>query len=190
MLRPRTLWLLLLPLGMGIYMGYLQWKFGQPLLFADAQRHWGRKLSSPFNAVGYATFIAGRGGGPRRGSMTTACGRRRCIRAASRSASAMRTIVPWLTLVGWAAVAIAAIRKLPLSYTAWSLVLLIYPLFFPAGKTPLLSYQRFVLVAFPLFIAVAVLTRRHNVTRFVLLGISAVLLVWMAATFALWWWVA
>ena len=69
-------------------------------------------------------------------------------------------------------------------------MLLIYPLFFPAGKTPLLSYQRFVLVAFPLFIAVAVLTRRHNVTRFVLLAASAVLLVWMAATFALWWWVA
>ena len=57
-------------------------------------------------------------------------------------------------------------------------------------KTPLLSYQRFVLVAFPLFVAAAVLTRRHNVTRFVLLGASAVLLVWMAATFALWWWVA
>ncbi len=187
--RPRTLWLLLLPLGMGLYMGYLQWKFGQPLLFADAQRHWGRKLSSPFSAVAYATYIAGRALG-RVASASTSLWASPLRPGSVTQRVMMRTIVPWVTLVGWAAVAIAAIRKLPLSYTAWSLVLLIYPLFFPAGRTPLLSYQRFVLVAFPLFIAVAVLTRRHNVTRFVLLGVSAALLVWMAATFALWWWVA
>jgi hypothetical protein len=188
-LRPRTLWLLLLPLGMGIYMGYLQWKFGQPLLFADAQRHWGRKLSSPINAVGYATYIAARAVGyVARASTSLWASPLRPGSVTNRIAQ--RTLVPWLTLVGWAAVSLAAIRRLPLSYTAWSLVLLVYPLFFPAGKTPLLSYQRFVLAAFPLFIAAAVLTKRHNVTRFLLLGVSAVLLVWMAATFALWWWVA
>ena len=188
-LRPRTLWLLLLPLGMGIYMGYLQWKFGQPLLFADAQRHWGRKLSSPINAVAYATFIAGRAVG-RVVDMTHDWWTSPLSPGSVTNRITQRTIVPWLTLVGWAAVSIAAIRKLPLSYTAWSLVLLIYPLFFPAGKTPLLSYQRFVLVAFPLFIAAAVLTKRHNITRFVLLAASALLMVWLAATFALWWWVA
>ena len=188
-LRPRTLWLLLLPLGMGIYMGYLQWKFGQPLLFADAQRHWGRKLSSPINAVAYATLIAGRAVG-RVFDMTHDWWTSPLHPGSVTNRITQRTMVPWLTLVGWAAVSIAAIRRLPLSYTAWSLVLLIYPLFFPAGKTPLLSYQRFVLVAFPLFIAVAVLTRRHNITRVVLLAASALLMVWLAATFALWWWVA
>ena len=188
-LRPRTLWLLLLPLGMGIYMGYLQWKFGQPLLFADAQRHWGRKLSSPINAVAYATFIAGRAVG-RVVDMTHDWWTSPLSPGSVTNRITQRTIVPWLTLVGWAAVSIAAIRKLPLSYTAWSLVLLIYPLFFPAGKTPLLSYQRFVVVAFPLFVAAAVLTKRHDITRFVLLAASALLMVWLAATFALWWWVA
>jgi hypothetical protein len=174
---------------MVIYMAYLQMKFGNPFLFADVQRHWGRKLSSPINAVGDATYVAGQqlvrvidlthdwwSSPLNPGSVTQRI--------------AMRTVVPWLTLVAWAAVAIAAIRRLPLSYTAWSLVLLIYPLFFPAGKTPLLSYQRFALVAFPLFIAVAVLTRRHTVTRSVLLVVSAALMVWLAVTFALWWWVA
>ena len=188
-LRPRTLWLLLLPLGMGIYMGYLQWKFGQPLLFADAQRHWGRKLSSPINAVAYATFIAGRAVG-RVVDMSHSWWTSPLHPGSVTNRIAQRTLVPWLTLVGWAAVSLAAIRRLPLSYTAWSLVLLLYPLFFPAGKTPLLSYQRFVLAAFPLFIAAAVLTKRHNVTRFVLLAASAALMVWLAATFALWWWVA
>jgi hypothetical protein len=188
-LRPRSLWLLLLPLGMGIYMAYLQWKFGQPLLFADAQRHWGRKLSSPLNAVAYATFIAGRAVG-RVVDMTHDWWTSPLSPGSVTNRITQRTIVPWLTLVAWAAIAIAAIRKLPLSYTAWSLVLLIYPLFFPAGKTPLLSYQRFVLVAFPLFIAVAVLTKRHTITRVVLLAASAALMVWLAATFALWWWVA
>ncbi len=188
-LRPRTLWLLLLPLGMGIYMGYLQWKLGQPLLFADAQRHWGRKLSSPINAVAYATFIAGRAVG-RVVDMTHDWWTSPLSPGSVTNRITQRTIVPWLTLVGWAGVSVAAIRKLPLSYTAWSLVLLIYPLFFPAGKTPLLSYQRFVLVAFPLFIAAAVLTKRHNITRVVLLAASALLMVWLAATFALWWWVA
>jgi len=188
-LRPRTLWLLLLPLGMGIYMGYLQWKFGQPLLFAAAQRYWGRTLSSPISAVGHATYVAGEAvRSVVRGSTSLWASPLRLGSVTQRIM--MRTIVPWVALVGWAAVAIAAIRRLPPPYAAWSLVLLIYPLFFPAGDTPLLSYQRFALVAFPLFIAAAVLTRRHNVTRFLLLGISAVLFVWMAATFALWWWVA
>jgi hypothetical protein len=188
LLRPRILWLALIPLGMLIYMGYLQVKFGQPLLFADAQRHWGRKLSSPIGAVGYASFVAGRAV-----LHIAALGHGWFMSLAPGGVSQRvteRTIVPWVTLVGWAAVSLAAVRRLPLSYTAWSLVLLVYPLFFPAGRTPLLSFQRFALVAFPLFIAAAVLTRRHNVARFVLLALSTALLVWMAATFALWWWVA
>jgi hypothetical protein len=187
-LRPRTLWLALLPLGLLLYMGYLQAKFGQPLLFAEAQTTWGRKLASPIGALSSASLVAGRA----------------ALSVVARGAHAWsslfpggvgqrlvaRTLVPWVTLVGWLAVSLAAVRRLPLSYTAWSLVLLVYPLFFPAATAPLLSYQRFALVAFPLFIALALLTRGRSAARFVLLAVSAALMLWMATSFALWWWVA
>jgi hypothetical protein len=186
--RPRTLWLGLVPLGLLLYMGFLQVKFGQPLLFAQAQNNWDRRLSSPVGAVSSATVLAGRAALRIAGHGWHAW--TALLPGGVSQRMAGRTLVPWLTLLGWAAVTLAAIRRLPFAYTAWSLVLLVYPLFFPAGTAPLLSYQRFALVAFPLFIALAVLTRHHGATRVVVLAVSAALMVWMAATFALWWWVA
>ena len=41
--------LLLVPAGLLLYVGYLWWRFGQPLLFLSAERtHWGRRLDWPF----------------------------------------------------------------------------------------------------------------------------------------------
>ena len=103
---------------------------------------------------------------------------------------AFRTVVPWLALVGAAAALVAGWRRLPAAYNVWAALLLAYPLLFPARDQPLMSYHRFVLVAFPLFLAVALLTRRRPVARWTLLAVSAALLVWSAAGFALFWFVA
>ena len=51
LLRPRTLWLALLPLGLVLYAAYLQADTGHALAFMAAQRHWGRSLASPVTAV-------------------------------------------------------------------------------------------------------------------------------------------
>ena len=101
-----------------------------------------------------------------------------------------RTVVPWLSLLGAVAAVAAGWRRLPAAYTAWATLLVAYPLLFPARTQPLMSYHRFVLVAFPLFVTVALVTRRHTIARWTLLGLSAALLVWSAASFALFWFVA
>jgi hypothetical protein len=188
LLKPRALWLALLPVGLLVYAAYLQLDTGRPLAFLDAQRHWGRTLASPLGAVADATALAW--------DATTRLARRGWDAVAlllpghGGQRVACRTIVPWLALVGAAAAVAAGWRRLPAAYTAWATLLVAYPLLFPARTQPLMSYHRFVLVAFPLFITAALVTRRHTVTRWTLLGLSAALLVWSAASFALFWFVA
>lgn len=54
-IKEDALWLLLAPLGLSMYMGYLWTTFGDPLLFMKAQNAWGRKgfsLSGVFEMLG------------------------------------------------------------------------------------------------------------------------------------------
>ena len=46
------------------------------------------------------------------------------------------------------------------------------------------SYHRFVLMAFPLFMAMALATRKHAVLRWSLLAVSFVLMLWLTGHFA------
>ena len=186
--KPRTVWLALLPVGLLLYAAYLQLDTGHPLAFLDAQRHWGRAPASPLSAVIDGTTLAwdatmrlARHGLDAVTLLLPGHGGQRVV---------CRTVVPWLTLVAAAAAVTAGWRRLPAAYTAWATLLVAYPLLFPARTQPLMSYHRFVLVAFPLFVTVALVTRRHTVARWTLLGLSAALLVWSAASFALFWFVA
>ena len=187
LLRPRTLWLALIPAGLLGYMAYLQLAKGDALLYAEAQSHWQRALTWPFVTVARATQIFVRSAWSNATSlrMLSSLGP-----GGVGERVVLRTIAPWITLVGWAGVSLAAVRRLPPAYTIWSLALLVFPLCFPTAGEPLMSLTRFALLAFPLFVAAAVLTRGRRVTRLVLLTLSGALLVWMAATFALWWFVA
>ena len=63
------------------------------------------------------------------------------------------------------------------------------PLSVPSERWPLLSIQRFGLVVFPLFMALAVLGSRPRVHTGVVV-VSAVLLGVVSAQWALWQWVA
>jgi hypothetical protein len=77
--------------------------------------------------------------------------------------------VPWILVFGL--LLVVAFRTLPVSYGAWSAVLLLAAL---TGHT-LGSFERYGLGAFPLVLALAVVTRRPDVERAVLLGCGAAL---------------
>lgn len=103
-----------------------------------------------------------------------------------------------LDLLFWVFVALAFVM---VAYLAWRRLLagayLIYfalagllPLFSPANNEPLLSYPRFALLLFPIFMGLAVLGERWRVLHYFYLFGSAFLLALLFARFANWYWVA
>lgn len=85
---------------------------------------------------------------------------------------------------------IIGIKKLPLYYTAWTIVPMIVPLLAPSSVFPLMSMPRFVLPLVPLFVMAVVLIYPRKRLGIVLAGISVVLLMLYTSQFALWYWVA
>ena len=57
---------------------------------------------------------------------------------------------------------IIGIKKLPLYYTAWTVVPMIVPLLAPSSVFPLMSMPRFVLPLVPLFVMAVILLYPHH----------------------------
>ena len=93
------------------------------------------------------------------------------------------------TIVAAAAQPAEAVEPVP-AYSWYALAALAYPLFFPSSGVPLLSYPRFTLTAFPLYIALAVFTRGRPKTHAALVIVGIVTLVLLTAKFAVFSWVA
>lgn len=81
-------------------------------------------------------------------------------------------------------------KQFPFSYWLFFAVGLIFPLNSPASKEPLLSFPRFVLVLFPLYIILALLARRWQWLHYLYLYTALLLLGLFFARFANWYWVA
>ena len=95
-----------------------------------------------------------------------------------------------LALLAAVALVILGLRRLPPAYSAFSLVSLLFPLLEPNPLRPLLSLPRLLVVTFPLFIVLALLTERRPVLRHVLMGLSTLALIWLTARFMRDLWVA
>jgi hypothetical protein len=96
----------------------------------------------------------------------------------------MFRIAPFAAVVFALVVLVLAVRRLPAGYTAWAFLGLLLPLGYPAAREPLYSLHRFVLVLFPLFVALALLTTRLRPLRWIWLSASAVGLIWFTWIFA------
>jgi Mannosyltransferase (PIG-V) len=84
---------------------------------------------------------------------------------------------------------VVAWRRLPLAYSLYMTLGLLLPLSFPSSRWPLLSFPRFSLVLFPIFIALATLGRNPRVHA-AIVGTSAVFLGVALTQWALWQWVS
>jgi Mannosyltransferase (PIG-V) len=175
--------LLLVPLGTLLYMGYLQLSFGSALLFATDQANWKRTFGDPVVTVIHGmrdAVHAVERMGHLHSSLVASLhpGHPAQLLVVSSVAPAV-ALVAALVFVGLAA------RRLPLAYTVWAALGILSPLFYPSALAPLYSLHRFILVLFPVFIAVALVTeRRAAVLRWPLLALSAAGLVWYAWVFA------
>ena len=85
---------------------------------------------------------------------------------------------------------VIAVRVLPLAYSVYVLAALALPLSYPVAPQPLMSLPRFLLVLFPLNIALAAWLAAHPRMRIPALVASAVLMMIFVAQFSTWHWVA
>ena len=80
--------------------------------------------------------------------------------------------------------------RLPPAYSLYGVASVAYPLFFPAKYVPLLSFPRFALAAFPIFVALALFTRDRPRAHRVIVVVMMLALAALTARFALFEWVA
>jgi len=85
--------------------------------------------------------------------------------------------------------AVYGLFKLPWWMSAYLWPPLIVPLFQPSSVHPLMSMPRFIIVLFPLFVVIAMLTGNRWV-RYVVTPVSILLLIALTVQFSQWYWVS
>jgi len=183
--RPSVGWLALVPVGLVMYLSYLGIAHGQPLATYYAQNHyWHHLFAGPFGGVVQA--IAGVPDDVHR--VLTGTGMH--IGPGDPISWNAHDLID-LGFVAFAAIGtIAAWRRVPFAYFAYTIVLLAFDLSFPTGEEPLQSISRYTLVIFPVFIGWALLLKGRPRVTLAVLGTSAALLAVFSALWATWLWVA
>jgi hypothetical protein len=191
--RPKVsqlVWVLLVPLGLaafpiGLALAHLNWH--APF---DAQDVWFREWAGPLGGVWDGAKAAW--AGVRQLAAGDAPGTRLYFPIAGGDPLAIARIniglFLWVPLVVIAL--IGAVRRLPLGYAAYVVASLAVPLSYPVVPQPLMSFPRFVLVCFPLWMWFGWLLSRHKRWRIPVLVVSAILLAVTTAQFATWHFVA
>jgi hypothetical protein len=175
--------------GLLVWMTYLALAFGKPLAFSSAQSQWERGLGAPNYTVTKAV-------------VSTVEGLRNVVsaeyyrwlweapRPGSEYSNFATNLLNLLFFVGAALLLWYGARRLPAAYSWFALAALAYPLFFPSKYVPLMSYPRFTLTVFPLYVALALYTRDRPRAHKVVVALGVLLLVVFTAKFALFSWVA
>jgi len=187
-LRPRSLWLALVPAGTAAYACYLWAALGDPLRFASVQDVWHRSTGTPLHglwdalAAGVAAVrqLAAGGNDPVYWTRSVS----EPIRVAALNLELL------LCLAALVAGTVLVFRTLPKAYGWFCVVSLALPLSTPSEALPLLSLPRFGLVLFPIFVALAVWAGRRPGVHTVVLASFPLLLGLFTAQWATWQWVS
>jgi hypothetical protein len=193
-LRPRygmhadSLWILLVPAGLGLYMAHLALAGGDALAPFHAQAVWSRHFAGPYGGVWDGLRAAW--GGMRQLLSFQSAHLYYQVASGSPAIAAGHNLLLLVFLLAAVVALVGVLRLLPLAYGAYALGALALPLSYPVASQPLMSLPRFVLVLFPLNIWLAVrLLARPRLARAVLVAF-ALSLAFFAAEFSTWHWVA
>ena len=157
--------LLLVPGGLGIYMGYLYALVADPLYFLRIQNDWNRHLAAPWVSM-FNTW--------------------REIRAHALASSLSANLLIELVFTGgFLILMIVAFRRLRPSYALYFAASLLLPM----STASLMSMPRFVLVIFPAFMLLALWGRRPEINSLIV-SLSLPVLGLFTVLFANWYWLA
>jgi hypothetical protein len=183
-----VLWLVLLPLGVVAYGGYLALGGASALAPFHVQEVWGRHFAGPY--VGAWDGVEAAFDGARQ--MLSFQSRHVYFAAAGGSpqiAAGHNLMLFAFLLVAIPAI-VGVVRRLPLAYGAYVIAALALPLSDPVRAQPLMSLPRFLLVLFPLGIWLALWLSEHPRAQKPTLIASAALMAFFGAQFTTWHWVA
>lgn len=177
----------LLPaLALPIVMSVLRRAIGEPWGFSRAQRLWERRLAPPWTGLvdGARVLLPGRppyleplpGGFPRLEHYL----------GGFLEAHAYNLIAALAGL----ALSFVALRRVRPSYAVWALAGVVLPLMTPSRLQPLQSMPRFLVVLFPLFLALAHVLRGRPLLTTCTIAAFAALQGYFIGRFVLWYWVA
>ncbi len=178
------------PALFALYPLYLWWKLGDPFAFLHAEETWSRELS-PAGPLGglWDGLRAGWAGVRQLASGSDSTRYWSAVQDADPDRVAAINLAQLGFLLLFAVLTVVAWRNFGAPYGLFAAVSLAIPLSVPSERWPLLSIQRFGLVVFPLFMALAVLGSRPRAHTGVVV-VSAVLLGVVCTQWALWQWVA
>ena len=182
----QTLALGLVPLGPILYTLYLWREFGNPLITLDAQKGWARIQAMPWTTFRMAfqqwqgDWLHALVSSPTWTTLTSYPVR--------MSFAEYESLDIAMTFIGIAMI-VYTLRVLPIEYGAWVAIMFALPLFSPSVIHPLMSIPRFLVVLFPLFIALGILSRRRYVLPAILVP-STLLMVLLVVQFSTWFWVS
>jgi Mannosyltransferase (PIG-V) len=167
----------------GLWPLYQWYTFGNPLRFMSAQGSWmwDRGFAYPWESVGRAIEMLVTGKGV---VESFPAGFKENHNLTQLIFLGFNVLV--LLVVGWQTFK----RRLPFSYCLFYLIASIFPLFAPSESEPLVSYGRYILVAFPIYIVLAQVGGRFRLVHQVYLMLGLCLLTLLFSRFAGWYWVA
>ena len=180
-------WLLLAPLGVAAYAGWLGLAEGDALRFLDTQDAWYRDFSVPLAGAwdGFGAALDG--------VRQLASGRREPVYFEQAAGDPFRigalNIMLFCSLLFALAALVGIFRRLPPAYGAWVAASLVLPLSFPVGPQPLMSLPRFLAVLFPIFMWLALVCEERRITPHVA-ALSGIGLGLFTAQYASWHWIA
>jgi hypothetical protein len=184
-LRADALWLLIVPLGLMSYMGYLWATRGTPLQSFVAQKdlyhHW---FAGPFGGLAVAFVHLPH-------DISVVVQNRGSIVGTGDPLSWNAHELIDLSFVFLAIAAlVAAWRHVPRAYWMYGFVSLAFVLSVPGKLEPMESFSRYMLPVFPLFMGAAAAMTRHRKLTVTWLALSAVGLAIFSGLWGLWDWVA
>jgi len=181
--------LLLIPEGLMAWMAYLALAFGRPLLFAQSQGQWARSLAAPNDTVWHGIVSAVQGIRQLISHQTA-----KLYWPVQGHGSPYALAVDNLTALVFTAFAGCMLaygaKRLPLAYSVYAALAIGFPLLLRGVYQPLLSMPRFELLAFPLFVALAMFTDTRPRAHRAVVAVSLVLLAALTVKFAVFAWVA
>ncbi len=187
-LRADALWLALIPAAVALFSLWLGLSGGDALAPFRSQQIWGRHFAGPYVAVWDGLRAAFEGA-----RQLLSFQRAHVYFPAapgSPTVAASHNLMLLAFLAAAVPVVVLVLRRLPLAYGLYVLAALALPLSYPVAGQPLMSLPRFLLVLFPLHLALGAWLAEHRRARLPVLGASAVLMVVFGAQFATWHWVA
>jgi hypothetical protein len=179
---PDVAWIGLVPAGLAAYAGYLALAMGEPHAVFSAQSEWSRVVA-PLSGIVLGLWSALRGLAELLPGVSAFGGCFPGDQVAELVAAREIVLFCFLFLAGW--LTVEASRRLPPPYTAWAITGLMLPLSVPALDEPLKSLPRFMLVLFPLWIALALWARERGRLRRVLVIMGSLLAI-SSALFTTW----